>query len=260
LAAGRIRNCHRRERRWPHDAAGRVALHQPDQRSRPAAFGSRRVAGRSSGGPVSSMWTATNTWVPATWCDRQPAERRRRGRVPRCQRRRLARPAAGVVVDWKTLDDLLHEEHWQGPLQALNLTPERTLDLVHGLLVTVDADRLTDQLQNSTPSIRLRGERRLLRCWTRSGSRVGRSVTGLADQLQANFDDLDLQSVMPGWPRTSTWIRPARCFTTSSLPNCRIPCSCWTCWTVTSPRDALVFIGSVRCNRDGTSGRRSRCS
>lgn len=109
-----------------------------------------------------------------------------------------ARPLASWV-DWQTLNDLLHEERWQEPLQALHLSPERTLDMVHQLLVTVDADRLDELLRNSTPVDP--------KAWRTAMTPVLDAIRDhvsvdqlldLTDQLQANFDDLDLQTVMPG--------------------------------------------------------------
>lgn len=108
------------------------------------------------------------------------------------------RPLASWV-DWKTLDDLLHEPQWQEPLQALNLTPEQTLDMVHGLLATVDADRLDDLLQNSRPLDAAQWRAAITPVLDAIRDHVSiDQLLDLADQLQANFDDLDLQAIMPG--------------------------------------------------------------
>jgi len=109
-----------------------------------------------------------------------------------------ARPLASWI-DWQTLNDWLHEERWQEPLQTLQLTPERTLDLVHQLLVTVDADRLDDLLRNSTPVDATTGRAAITPVLDAIRDHVSvDQLLDLADQLQANFDDLDLETVMPG--------------------------------------------------------------
>jgi hypothetical protein len=109
-----------------------------------------------------------------------------------------ARPLASWV-DWKTLDDVLHEQRWQEPLQALQLSPERMLDLVHELLVTVDADRLDEVLQNSVAVDRAMWREAMTPVLDAIRDHVSvDQLLDLADQLQANFDDLDLQTVMPG--------------------------------------------------------------
>ena len=109
-----------------------------------------------------------------------------------------ARPLASWV-DWQTLYDLLHEERWQEPLQTLQLTPERTLGLVHQLLVTVDVDRLDDLLRNSTPVDPTTWRAAMTPVLDAIRDHVSvDQLLDLADQLQANFDDLDLQTVIPG--------------------------------------------------------------
>jgi len=109
-----------------------------------------------------------------------------------------ARPLASWV-DWQTLDDVLHEQRWQEPLQALQLSPERTLDLVHELLVTVDADRLDDVLQNSESIDAAKWRRAMTPVLDAIRDHVSVDrLLDLTDQLQANFDELDMQTVMPG--------------------------------------------------------------
>lgn len=109
-----------------------------------------------------------------------------------------ARPLASWV-DWKTLDDVLHEQRWQEPLQALQLSPERTLDLVHELLVTVDANRLDDVLRNSESIDAAKWRRAITPVLEAIRDHVSvDQLLDLTDQLQANFDELDVRTVMPG--------------------------------------------------------------
>ncbi len=109
-----------------------------------------------------------------------------------------ARPLASWV-DWKTLDDVLHEQRWQEPLQALQLSPERTLDLVHELLVTVDANRLDDVLRNSGSIDAAKWRRAITPVLEAIRDHVSvDQLLDLTDQLQANFDELDVRTVMPG--------------------------------------------------------------
>jgi hypothetical protein len=111
-----------------------------------------------------------------------------------------ARPLASWV-DWKSLQDLLHEDRWQQPLQTLHLSAERTLDLVHGLLVTVDADRLEDFLQNpgSIDPAQWKDAIGPVLDAIQEHLTVDQ-LLDLADQLDTNLQDLDLQMIMPGLP------------------------------------------------------------
>ena len=109
-----------------------------------------------------------------------------------------ARPLASWV-DWKSLRELLQEDRWQQPLQTLQLSPERTLDLVHELLVSVDADRLDEWLQNQEPFDSAQWKSALAPVLDAIREHVSvDQLLDLADQLQTNFDNLDLQSILPG--------------------------------------------------------------
>ncbi len=109
-----------------------------------------------------------------------------------------ARPLASWV-DWKSLRELLQQDRWQQPLQTLQLSAERTLGLVHKFLVSVDADRLNDWLQNQEPFDPAEWKSTLAPVLGTLREHVSvDELLDLADQLQANFDDLDLQSILPG--------------------------------------------------------------
>ncbi|GEM_PF-2847878 len=108
------------------------------------------------------------------------------------------RPLASWV-DWQALHDWLHEGAWQEPLQTLQLTPERMLDIVHGLLATVDADGLDDTLQGFGSADRAVWRKAIGPLLEAIRDHVSvDQLLDLADQLQANFDALDLAAVMPG--------------------------------------------------------------
>nr|MCU0979735.1 beta-propeller domain-containing protein [Pirellulaceae bacterium] len=109
-----------------------------------------------------------------------------------------ARPLASWV-DWKSLRALLQEDRWQQPLQTLQLSPERTLDLIHEFLVSVNADRLDDLLQDQTPLDVAQWKAALTPVLDAIRQNVSvDQLLDLADQLQANFDNLDLPSILPG--------------------------------------------------------------
>jgi uncharacterized secreted protein with C-terminal beta-propeller domain len=108
------------------------------------------------------------------------------------------RPLA-AWVDWKSLHDLLREDRWQQPLQTLHLSPERTMRLVHEILVTVDADRLDDLVRNRVPFEPAQWKDAIGPVLDAIRSHVSvDQLLDLADQLQANFDDLDLPAILPG--------------------------------------------------------------
>jgi len=108
------------------------------------------------------------------------------------------RPLA-AWVDWKSMHDLLQEERWQQPLQTLQLSPERTLRLVHEILVAVDADRLNELLQNRVPFGPAQWKEAIGPVLDAIRSHVSvDQLLDLADQLQTNFDDLDLAVILPG--------------------------------------------------------------
>jgi len=108
------------------------------------------------------------------------------------------RPLA-AWVDWKSMHDLLLEERWQQPLQTLRLSPERTLRLVHEILVHVDADRLNELMQNRMPFGPAQWKEAIGPVLDAIRSHVSLDqLLDLADQLQTNFDDLDLPAILPG--------------------------------------------------------------
>ena len=84
-------------------------------------------------------------------------------------------------------------------MQTLQLSPERTLRLVHEILVAVDADRLNDLLQNRVPFDPAQWKTALgpVLDTLRTDVTVDQ-LLDLADQLQANFEDLDLPAILPG--------------------------------------------------------------
>jgi hypothetical protein len=109
-----------------------------------------------------------------------------------------ARPLASWV-DWKSLQDLLHEDRWQRPLEALHLSAEPTLDLVHELLVSVDADRLNDLLQNPVSIDPAQWKDAIGPVLDAIQEHVSvDQLLDLADQLDANFQELDLRAILPG--------------------------------------------------------------
>ena len=109
-----------------------------------------------------------------------------------------ARPLASWV-DWQALENLLQEERWQEPLQTLQLSPERTLDLIHELLVTVDADRLEDLADGPSPLDTAQWKAALTPVLDAIRQHVSvDQLLDVADQLQTNFADLDLASLLPG--------------------------------------------------------------
>ncbi len=112
-----------------------------------------------------------------------------------------ARPLASWV-DWKALNDILHQENWQQPLDALQLTPERMLDLVHGFLATVDADRLDELLQDSPAADPAKWREAIAPVLDAIREHASLDqLLDLADQLQSNLDGLDLKTVMPNLGR-----------------------------------------------------------
>jgi uncharacterized secreted protein with C-terminal beta-propeller domain len=109
-----------------------------------------------------------------------------------------ARPLASWV-DWKSLRELLQEDRWQPPLLTLQLSPERTLDLIHEFLVSVDADHLDAWLQNQEPFDTAQWKSRLAPVLDAIRDNVSvDQLLDLSDQLQTNLDELDLQSILPG--------------------------------------------------------------
>jgi hypothetical protein len=108
------------------------------------------------------------------------------------------RPLASWV-DWKSLRDMLQEDRWQQPLGTLQLSPERTLDLFYEFLVSVDADGLDEWLQNQGPFDSASWKSALAPVLHTIRDHVSvDQLLDLADQLQTNFDNLDLQSILPG--------------------------------------------------------------
>jgi hypothetical protein len=102
-------------------------------------------------------------------------------------------------VDWKSLQDLLHEDRWQQPLATLGLTPEQTLDWVHELLVTVDADRLEEVLQDPDRIDPTQWKDAIGPVLDAIQQHVSlNQLLDLADQLDTNFQDLNLQTILPG--------------------------------------------------------------
>lgn len=117
---------------------------------------------------------------------------------PAAASREAMRPLA-AWVDWKSLHDLLREDRWQEPLQTLQLTPERTLQLVHEILVTVDADRLDELLQQRVPFDPAQWKTAIGPVLDALRAHVSvDQLLDLADQLQMNFEDLDLPAILPG--------------------------------------------------------------
>jgi len=84
-------------------------------------------------------------------------------------------------------------------LEALHLSAERTLDLVHELLVSVDADRLNDLLQNPGSIDPTQWKDAIGPLLDAIQEHVSvDQLLDLADQLEANFQELDLQAILPG--------------------------------------------------------------
>ena len=109
-----------------------------------------------------------------------------------------ARPLASWV-DWKSLHEVLQQDRWQQPLQTLHLSPEQTMRLMHEILVTVDADRLDDLLRNRVTFEPSQWKDALAPVLDAIRMHVSvDELLDLADQLQVNFDELDLHPILPG--------------------------------------------------------------
>ncbi|MBC8875213.1 MAG: cadherin-like domain-containing protein, partial [Planctomycetes bacterium] len=104
-------------------------------------------------------------------------------------------PLAGLV-DWAALEDILHEDQWTAPLDALDMSPDEALDLAHQFLVTADPGALADMIPAEWPRDEVP---LLLQQWIEEhpDGLTTDELIAAVNELDALIEGLDLDEILP---------------------------------------------------------------
>lgn len=106
-------------------------------------------------------------------------------------------PPLAEFVDWATLEDVLHEDPWTAPLDAVDVSPDEALDLAYQFLVNVDPDVLVEGVPAEWSSQQIPD---LLQQWIEDqpDELSMDEFTAAFGQLEALIESLDLDQILAG--------------------------------------------------------------